>query len=66
MKFHTQKRKLLPIAPLGKGLDNYWDQIFPLNVFYYHLNGVELEFVHSEKDLGIIVTKVEFHYRIII
>ena len=56
MKFHTHKCKVLPIAPAGKGLDNYWDQIFPFNIFYYHLNGNELQFVESEKDLGIMVT----------
>ena len=56
MKFHTDKCKALPIAPTGKGLDNYFDQIFPFNIFHYHMNGVDLQFVQSEKDLGIIVT----------
>ena len=56
MKFHPKKCKVLPIAPTGKGLDNKYDQIFPFNVFYYHLNGVELQFSESEKDLGVIVT----------
>ena len=57
MKFHAKKCKVLPIAPTGKGLDNYWDLIFPFNIFYYNLNGVQLQFVESEKDLGIMVTK---------
>ena len=57
MKFHPHKCKVLPIAPIGKGLDNIWDQIFPCNIFYYNLNGVELNYVESEKDLGIFVSK---------
>ena len=30
--------------------------MFPFNIFYYNLNGVELQFVESEKDLGVLVT----------
>ena len=56
MKFHTDKCKVLAIAPTGKGIDNYLDQIFPFNIFYYHMNDVDLQFVQSEKDLGIVVT----------
>ena len=56
MKFHPGKCKVLPIAPPGKGLNNIWDQIFPLNIFYYHLNGTDLQFCESQKDLGVLVT----------
>ena len=56
MNFHPQKCKVLPIAPTGKGLDNFWDQHFPFNIFFYHLNGIDLQFCESEKDLGVLVT----------
>ena len=57
MNFHTQKCKVVPISPPGKGLNDYFNKIFPLNYIYrYNLGGVELEFVENEKDLGIHVT----------
>ena len=56
MKFHPQKCKVVPIAPKGRGHDNIWDQVFAFNIFYYNLNGAELHFVESEKDLGVLVT----------
>ena len=56
MRFHPQKCKVLPIAPRGKGLDNPWYNIFPFNIFFYDLNGVQLQFCESEKDLGVLVT----------
>ena len=57
MKFHTDKCKVLPIAPPGKGLRDLFNKIYPLNyIYYYHLGGKELEYVESEKDLGVYVT----------
>lgn len=53
MKFHPGKCKVLPIG-LKNTLDG--DQIFPFNIFYYHLNGIDLQFCDSEKDLGVLVT----------
>ena len=54
MKFHPQKCKVLSVAHMG-GLDSVLS-IFPFQHFSYTLNGIELEFVESEKDLGVIVT----------
>ena len=54
MKFHPQKCKVLSVA-YGGGLDNMWS-IFPFHEFTYNLNGIELDFVENEKDLGVIVT----------
>ena len=57
MKFHTGKCKVLPIAPPGKGLRDLFNKIYPLNyIYYYHLGDEELEYVESEKDLGVYVT----------
>ena len=57
MKFHTGKCKVLPIAPPGKGLRDLFNKIYHLNyIYYYHLGGDELEYVESEKDLGVFVT----------
>ena len=57
MNFHTDKCKVIPIAPPGKGLHDYFNKNFPIKyTFFYHLNGKELDFVESEKDLGVLVT----------
>ena len=57
MKFNIAKCKVVPIAPPGKGLNDLFNKIFPLiYIYYYNLGSDELEFVESEKDLGILVT----------
>ena len=57
MNFHPDKCKVVPIAPPGKGLQDYFKKNFPMNyTYFYHLGDTELEFVESEKDLGVIVT----------
>ena len=57
MKFHPDKCKVLPVAPLGKGLRDLFNKIYPLNyIYHYSLDGNELEFFESEKDLGVHVT----------
>ena len=57
MNFHTDKCKVIPIAPPGKGLHDYFNKNFPMKyTFFYHLDGKELDFVESEKDLGVLVT----------
>ena len=56
MKFHVGKCKVLPIVPPGKGfhLRDLFNKIYPLNyIFYYNLDGNELENVEYEKDLGV-------------
>ena len=55
MKFHSKKCKVLSVY--NKATEgNVWSKVLPLQTFHYILNGVELEFVKSEKDLGIVVT----------
>ncbi len=55
MKFHSKKCKVLSVS--NKATEgNVWSKVLPLQTFDYTLNGVELEFVRSEKDLGIVVT----------
>ena len=57
MNFHPDKCKVVPIAPPGKGLQDYFKKKFPMKyTYFYHLGESELEFVESEKDLGVIVT----------
>ena len=59
MNFHVDKCKVLPIFPPGKGfhLRDLFNKIYPLNnIFYYSLDGNELKYVESEKDLGVHVT----------
>ena len=57
MKFHPKKCKVVPVAPPGKGLKDLFNKIFPLRkMFFYKLDGSELEFVNKEKDLGVIVS----------
>ena len=57
MKFHPDKCKVVPIAPYGQGLRDYFDKNFPMKyTYFYHLGDEELEFVESEKDLGVFVT----------
>lgn len=54
MNFHPQKCKVLTISRQDD--KPAWATIFPFLKFYYFLNGTDLEFVESEKDLGVIVT----------
>ena len=57
MNFHPDKCKVVPIAPPGKGLKDYFDKNFPMKyTYFYHLGDIQLEFVESEKDLGVLVT----------
>ena len=57
MNFHPDKCKVVPIAPPRKGLQNYFNKIFPMKyTYFYHLGDTDLEFVESEKDLGVLVT----------
>ena len=55
MRFHPLKCKALPIAPTNKGLHSFYDEPLPFLLFYYELNGHNLDFVESEKDLGVII-----------
>ena len=55
MKFHPDKCKVLSI--FNRALENkIWSMCLPFQIFYYNLNGLDLEFVKSEKDLGVHVT----------
>ena len=49
------KRKDLSKANLD-ALDDYFNKIFPLKyTYFYHLDHNDLDFVESEKDLGVMV-----------
>ena len=53
----SSKFKVVPVAPLGKGLKDLFNKIFTLRrTFFYELGHKELEYVQEEKDLGIIVS----------
>ena len=52
MKFHPLKCKVLTISMSNK---SYY--ILPFDRFVYCLDDVCLEYVESEKDLGVFVTK---------
>ena len=54
MKFHPQKCKVL-IVNMHES-NSIWDIIFPFQSYYYHLNGIDLEFTSNVLDLGIIIT----------
>ena len=55
MKFHLDKCKVLSIN--NRASENgIWSSCLPFQVFIYTLNGVDLDSVKSEKDLGVIVT----------
>ena len=55
MKFHPDKCKVLSISNRASENSN-WSAMFPFQSFVYTLNGIELDFVKSEKDLGVHVT----------
>ncbi len=55
MKFHLDKCKVLSIN--NRASENgIWSSCLPFQVFIYTLNGIDLDFVKSEKDLGVVVT----------
>ena len=54
IRFHPHKCKVLSVAPTIRN-DSIWN-LFPFQNFYYNLNGIDLEFVMKEKDLGVSVT----------
>ena len=56
MRFHSEKCKVMSVTPLGRDPGNPMSSIFPFQNFIYSLNGIELQFVDSEKDLGVLVT----------
>ena len=55
MKFHPDKCKVLSIFNKASEKST-WITIFPFHSFFYTLNGADLDFVKSEKDLGVHVT----------
>ena len=55
MNFHPNKCKVLSISNRASENSN-WSAMFPFQSFVYTLNGIELDFVKSEKDLGVHVT----------
>ena len=55
MKFHPDKCKVLSITNRASE-NNAWITTLPFHTFFYTLNGVDLDFVESEKDLGGYVT----------
>ncbi|MCP4458099.1 MAG: hypothetical protein GY816_08775 [Cytophagales bacterium] len=54
MKFHPKKCKVLSVSNKATE-ENVWSKVLPLQTFHYNLNGIELDSVRSEKDLGIVV-----------
>ena len=55
MKFHPKKCKVLSVS--NRAADNsVWSIWLPFQTFVYTLNGIDLDFVQSEKDLGVFVT----------
>ncbi len=54
MKFHPDKCKVLSIS--NRVSESGTMSMLPFQIFFYALNGDDLEFVFSEKDLGVYVT----------
>ena len=55
MNFHPNKCKVLSVS--NRAADNsVWSIWLPFQTFVYTLNGIDLDFVKSEKDLGVFVT----------
>ena len=55
MKFHPNKCKVLSVS--NRAADNsVWSIWLPFQTFVYTLNGIDLDFVKSDKDLGVLVT----------
>ena len=55
MKFHLDKCKVLSIHNRASE-NSTWSSCLPFQVFIYTLNGVDLDFAESEKDLGVVIT----------
>ena len=55
MKFHPKKCKVLTIGR-GRGTSAELISVLPFQNYSYYMNGVELDTVTSERDLGVIVT----------
>ena len=51
MRFHPSKCKALSVTHKVNVLDN-----LPFNVFWYRLGDIDIEYVHSHTDLGVIMT----------
>ena len=56
MNFHPDKCKVVPITN-KKGQIPCYDSPLPFYEFWYELNGNMLEYVHKEKDLGVIINR---------
>ena len=56
MKFHPQKCKALSVARSFRN-HNIWE-LFPFHIYYYNLNGTDLDYVDSENDLGVVVNNL--------
>ena len=64
MKFHPNKCKVVMVT--SRASENSMLSVFPFQSFYYTLNGVELDVVESEKDLGVLVTsKIDWEENIL-
>ena len=50
MVFHPSKCKALSVTMQRNALDN-----LPFNVFYYEINGTGIDYVDSQKDLGVMI-----------
>ena len=50
MVFHPSKCKALSVSMQRNALDN-----LPFNVFYYEINGTCIDYVDSQKDLGVMI-----------
>ncbi|MCP4491633.1 MAG: hypothetical protein GY820_30650, partial [Gammaproteobacteria bacterium] len=55
MKFHPDKCKVLSVSN-NTIESSIWSICLPFQLFVYTLNGTDLDFVKSEKDLGVFVT----------
>jgi hypothetical protein len=56
MKFHPDKCKALCVSNRASENVLQWAAAFPFQTFFYTLDGVDIDFVESEKDLGVYVT----------
>ena len=64
MNFHPKKCKVLSVARSSRSEPIL--NMLPFMTYYYSLNNTELEYVDSEKDLGVIVTtKLGWHENIL-
>jgi hypothetical protein len=54
MRFHPKKCKVVIVT--SRAIESCVWSVFPFQSFYYALNGIDLDVVESEKDLGVLVT----------